>query len=61
VLRRIFERKRDEMIGGWRILHNEEIENMYALPIINIIKPIKSSRSQWEGEFSTHEGEEKRI
>jgi hypothetical protein len=24
VLRRIFERKRDEVIGGWRKLHNEE-------------------------------------
>jgi hypothetical protein len=28
VLRRIFELKRDEVTGGWRKLHNEEIHNM---------------------------------
>jgi hypothetical protein len=27
VLRRIFESKRDEVTGGWRKLHNEELHN----------------------------------
>jgi hypothetical protein len=31
VLRRIFGQKRDEIIGGWRKLHNEELKNFYAL------------------------------
>jgi hypothetical protein len=29
VLRRIFGPKRDEMIGGWRKFHDEEIHNLY--------------------------------
>jgi hypothetical protein len=29
VLRGIFGPKRDEMVGGWRTLHNEELQNMY--------------------------------
>jgi hypothetical protein len=33
VLKRIFGRKRDEMTGGWRALHNEELHNMYSSPI----------------------------
>jgi hypothetical protein len=28
VLRRIFGPKRDEVIGGWRKLHNVELHNM---------------------------------
>jgi hypothetical protein len=28
VLRRIFGPKRDEVTGGWRKLHNEEIHNL---------------------------------
>jgi hypothetical protein len=42
VLRRIFEPKRDEVIGGWRKLHNEELHNLYCSP--NIIRMIKSRR-----------------
>ena len=30
VLRRIFEPKRDEVIGEWRKLHNEELHDMYC-------------------------------
>jgi hypothetical protein len=30
MLRRIFGPKRDEVIGGWRKLHNEELHNMYS-------------------------------
>jgi hypothetical protein len=32
MLRRIFGLKRDEVIGGWRKLHNEELCNLYCLP-----------------------------
>jgi hypothetical protein len=31
-LRRIFRLMRDEVIGGWRKLHNEELHNLYSLP-----------------------------
>jgi hypothetical protein len=30
VLRRIFGPKRDEVTGGWRKLHNEELHNLYS-------------------------------
>jgi vacuolar-type H+-ATPase subunit E/Vma4 len=30
VLRRIFLSKKDEIIGGWRKLHNEELRNLYS-------------------------------
>jgi hypothetical protein len=33
VLRRIFGQKRDEIIGGWRQLHNEELHNLYSYQI----------------------------
>jgi hypothetical protein len=34
VLRRIFGPKEDEVIGGWRDLHNEELHNLYSAPYI---------------------------
>jgi hypothetical protein len=40
VLRRISGPKREEVAGGWRRLHNEELHNLYASP--NIIRVIKS-------------------
>jgi hypothetical protein len=30
VLRRIFRPKREEVTGGWRRLHNEELHNLYS-------------------------------
>jgi hypothetical protein len=39
--------KRDEVTGGWRKLHNEELDNFYSSPSIIII--IKSSRMRWAG------------
>jgi hypothetical protein len=30
VLRRIFESKTDQVTGGWRKLHNEELHNLYC-------------------------------
>jgi hypothetical protein len=47
VLRRIFGPKRDEMAGGWRKLHNEELYNLYSSP--NKITMIKSRRVRWAG------------
>jgi hypothetical protein len=47
VLRRIFGPKRDEVTGGWRKLHNEELHNLYSSP--SIIKMIKSRRLRWAG------------
>jgi hypothetical protein len=38
--------KRDEATGGWRILHNEELHNLYASPDIRVIK---SRRMGWVG------------
>jgi hypothetical protein len=42
VLRRIFGPKRDEVTGGWRKIHNEELHNLYSSP--SIIRMIKSRR-----------------
>jgi hypothetical protein len=47
VLRRIFEPKRNEVTGGWRKLHNEELHSLYSPPSIIII--IKSRRMRWTG------------
>jgi hypothetical protein len=44
VLRRIFGPKRDEVTGGWRKLHNEELHNLYPSP-----RMIKSRRMSWAG------------
>jgi hypothetical protein len=46
MLRRIFGPKRDEVTGGWRKLHNEELHNLYSSP--SIIRMIKS-RMRWPG------------
>jgi hypothetical protein len=40
VLRRIFGPNRDEVTGGWRKLHNEELHNLYSSP--SIIRRFKS-------------------
>jgi len=43
VLRRIFRRKRDEVTGEWRKLHNEELTSP------NIVRVIKSRRMRRAG------------
>ena len=45
VLRRIFGPKRDEVIGEWRKLHNEELSDLYSL--LNIVWAVKSRRMRW--------------
>jgi hypothetical protein len=47
VLRRMFGSKRDEVMGEWRKLHNEELHNLYSSPSINRI--IKSRRMSSAG------------
>jgi hypothetical protein len=50
VLRRIFGPKRDEAIGGWRKLHNEEHHNLYGSP--SIIRTVESRRMRWAGDVA---------
>jgi PAS domain-containing protein len=45
VLRRIFGLKRDEVTGGWRKLHNEELRDLYSSP--STLRMIKSRRMRW--------------
>jgi hypothetical protein len=47
VLRRIFGPKRDEVTGGWRKLHNEELHGLYYSP--SIVMVIKARRMRWAG------------
>jgi hypothetical protein len=50
---RIFERKRDEVTGEWRKLHNEELRDLYSSP--SIIRIIKSSRTRCVGHVARTE------
>jgi hypothetical protein len=45
LLRRISGLKRDEVMGEWRKLHNEELRDLYSLP--SIIRIIKLQRMRW--------------
>ena len=56
VLRRIFGPKKDETTGGWRKLHNEELNNLYSSP--NIVRVIKLRRMKWAGHVA-HMGKRK--
>jgi hypothetical protein len=47
VLRRIFGPNRDEVTGGWRKLHNEELHGLYSSP--SIVRVIKARRMRWAG------------
>jgi hypothetical protein len=47
VLRRISGPKRDEVTGGWRKLHNEELHGLYSSS--SIIRVIKARRMRWAG------------
>jgi hypothetical protein len=46
-LRRIFGPKRDEVTGGLRKLHNEELHGLYSSP--SIVKVIKARGMRWAG------------
>jgi hypothetical protein len=47
VLRRIFGRRRDEVIRCWSKQHNEELHNFHSSPSIS--RMIKSRRMRWAG------------
>jgi hypothetical protein len=55
---RIFGPKRDEVTGGWRELHNEELHNLYSSPSIksDLVKEDEMGRA-----CSTNGGEEECI
>jgi hypothetical protein len=59
VLRRIFAPIRDDVMGDWRKLHNEELHNLYSSP--DIIRMIKSRRMRWTGNVAQMGGEEECI
>jgi hypothetical protein len=46
LLRRIFGPKRDEVTREWRKLHNEQLNDLYSL---NIVRVIKLSKMKWAG------------
>jgi hypothetical protein len=46
-LSRIFGPKREEVVGGWRRLHNEELHIFNMTP--NTIREIESRRMRWVG------------
>jgi hypothetical protein len=47
---RISEPRRDEVTGGWRKLHNEELHNLYSSA--SIIRMMKSRRMRWIGHIA---------
>jgi hypothetical protein len=49
-LRRIFRKKRNEVIGSWRKLHNKVLQNVYPSPSIIII--IMSMMMRWPGHIA---------
>ena len=53
VLRTIFGSKRDGITGGWRKLHNEELNDLYCSP--SIAQVIKSRRMRWAGHVARME------
>jgi len=55
---RIFGPRRDEVMGKWRRLHNEELNDLYSSP--NIVRVIKSERMRWAGHVARM-GEEREV
>jgi hypothetical protein len=43
----VFGQKRDEVMGEWTKLHNEELRDLYSSP--SIIRIIKLGRMRWAG------------
>jgi hypothetical protein len=58
VLRRTFGRKRDEVTGEWRVLHNEELNDLHFVP--NIVRVVKPRRMRWAG-HAARMGEERGV
>jgi hypothetical protein len=47
VLRRIFGPKKADVTGGWRKLHNEELNGLYSA--LDIFQVVNSRRIRWGG------------
>jgi hypothetical protein len=58
LFRRIFG-LRNEVTGGWRKLHNEELHNLYSSPAI--IRMTKLKENEMGGACSSHFGDDKCI
>jgi len=56
VLRRIFGPRRDEVMGEWRRMHNEELNDLYSSR--NIVRVIKLRRMRWVGHVAYMREEE---
>jgi hypothetical protein len=54
VLRRIFGPRRDEVTGGWRKMHNEELHGLYSSP--RIVRVIKAREDEMGGACGAHGG-----
>jgi hypothetical protein len=52
----IFGKKRNDVTGEWRKLHNEELRDLYSSP--SIIRIIKSRRMRWAGHVARMGAEE---
>jgi hypothetical protein len=53
---KIFGLKREEAMGRWRTLYNEELRDLYFSP--SIIRMIKSRKMRWAGHV-TRKGEKR--
>jgi hypothetical protein len=58
VLRIIFGPKKDDVMGEWKKLHNEELYNLYSSP--NITRQIKSMQMMWAGHVACL-GEKRKV
>jgi hypothetical protein len=59
MLRRMFGPKRDEVIGEWRRLHNEELYDLYCSP--DIISGDQIKKNDMGGACSMHGTQERCI
>jgi len=57
-VRRIYGLRRDEVMGEWRKLHNEELNDLYSSP--NIVRVIKLREMRWAGHVARM-GEEREV
>ena len=55
----VFGPRRDEVMGEWRGVHNEELNDLYSSP--NIVPVIKSRIMRWPGACSAYGEGERRV